>query len=156
MKNIVYSLFIIIFSLSSFACSNVATLLLERELKVDFEYAENLVSQGRYEAALLEFERIDKRHPDSPFSEKIIFNIGLLYLHPDNKKGEGNKGINALDRLIKKHPKSKYVNLARTLIYYSRENIELKTELEKLKGEFERLKAIQIDFEKREKEIKRQ
>jgi outer membrane protein assembly factor BamD (BamD/ComL family) len=156
MKNIVYCLFIIIFSLSSLACSNVATLLLERELKVDLEYAENLVSQGRHEAALLEFERIDKRHPDSPFSEKIIFNIGLLYLHPDNKKGEGHKGINTLDRLIKKHPKSKYANLARTLIYYSKENIELKTELEKLKGEFERLKAIQIEFEKREKEIKRQ
>ncbi len=146
---------IFILSLSLFSCSNVATILMERELKVDLEYAENLLSQGKYEAALSEFERLEKRHPQSPFSDKIAFNAGLLYLHPDNSKKDVNKGISVLEGMIKRYPNSRYVLYARLLISYSRENIEQKIEMERLKGEMEKFKDIQIQLEKREKELKK-
>lgn len=145
-----------------FGCSNIATLLQERELKVDMGYAEKLLLDGKYEAALSEYERIEKRHQNSPFSDKIFFNLVLLYTQPGNTKRDLNKGVSAFDRLLKMHPKSNYVEYARPLLYYSKESIELKQEVEKLKGENERLryeiekfKDIQIQLEKREKEMKK-
>lgn len=146
---------ILILSISLFSCSNVATILVERELKVDLEYAENLILQGKYEAALSEFERLEKRHPHTPFSDKIVFNVGFLYLHPDNLKRDISKGINILEAMIKKYPNSRHISNARTLIFYSKENIEQKTEIERLKGEMEKFKDIQIQLEKREKELKK-
>lgn len=153
---------ILILSISFFSCSNVATILVERELKVDLEYAENLILQGKYEAALSEFERLEKRHPHTPFFDKIVFNIGFLYLHPDNLKRDTGRGINILEAMIKKYPNSRHILKARTLIFYSKENIEqkteierLKVEMERLKGEMEKFKDIQIQLEKREKELKK-
>ncbi|MBI5043890.1 MAG: outer membrane protein assembly factor BamD [Nitrospirae bacterium] len=137
------------------SCSNVATLLKERELKVDLEYADALILQNKYEAAMSEFERLSKRHPQSPFSDKIIFNIGLLYLHPDNLKRDVSKGINILEGLIKKYPNSRYTLYARPLMLYSKEGIEQKAEIERLKGEIEKFKELQIQLEKREKEFKK-
>ncbi len=153
---------IIIVFFSVFGCSNITTLLQERELKVDMEYAEKLLLDGRYEPALSEFERIEKRHTGSPLSDKILFNLVLLYTHTGNTRRDLNKGIGAFDRLLRMHPKSNYVEYARPLISYTKEAIELKQELEKLKGENERLryeiekfKDIQIQLEKREKEMKK-
>ena len=153
---------IIVLSILSFACSNVATILMERELKVDLEYAENLLLQDKYEAALSEFERLEKRHPHTPFSDKIVFNVGFLYLHPDNTKRDVVRGVNVLEAMIKKYPNSRHILNARTLIFYSKENIEQKTEIERLKAEMERLKGemekfkdMQIQLEKREKELKK-
>ncbi len=144
------------------ACSNVATLLKERELKVDLEYADALILQNKYEAALSEFERLDKRHPQSPFSDRIAFNVGLLHLLLENPKRDVSKGISVLENMIKRYPNSRYVLYARPLIFYSKEGIEQKTELERLKGEMEKLKGeiekfkdMQIQLEKREKELKK-
>lgn len=146
---------ILILTISLFSCSNVATLLKERELKVDLEYADALILQNKYEAALSEFERLDKRHPQSPFSDKIVFNVGLLYLLPENPKRDVSKGISVLENMLKKYPNSRYVLFARPLIFYSKENIEQKTEMERLKGEMEKFKDMQIQLEKREKELKK-
>ncbi len=146
---------ILILAISLFSCSNVATLLKERELKVDLEYADALILQNKYEAALSEFERLDKRHPQSPFSDKIVFNVGLLYLLPENPKRDVSKGISVLENMLKKYPNSRYVLFARPLIFYSKENIEQKTEMERLKGEMEKFKDMQIQLEKREKELKK-
>ena len=146
---------ILVLSIVSFACSNVATILMERELKVDLEYAENLLLQGKYEAALSEFERLEKRHPHTPFSDKIVFNIGFLYLHPDNPKRDIVRGVNVLEAMIKKYPNSRHILNARMLVFYSKENIEQKIEIERLKGEMEKFKDMQIQLEKREKELKK-
>lgn len=138
-----------------FGCSNIATLLQERELKVDMGYAEKLLMDGKYESALSEFERIEKRHQNSPFSDKILFNLVLLYTHPGNTRRDLNKGIGAFDRLLKMHPKSNYVAYARPLISYTKEVVELKMENERLRYEIEKFKDIQIQLEKREKEMKK-
>ncbi len=138
-----------------FGCSNIATLLQERELNVDMGYAEKLLLDGKYESALSEFERIEKRHQNSTFSDKILFNLVLLYIHPGNAKRDLNKGIGAFERLIKIHPKSNYVEYARPFISYTKEVVELKVENERLRYEIEKFKDIQIQLEKREKEIKK-
>jgi len=155
MKFYALRMFIIALFLFLPACSNVATLLKERELKVDLEYADALILQNKYEAALSEFERLDKRHPQSPFSDKIVFNVGLLYLLPENPKRDVSKGISVLENMLKKYPNSRYVLFARPLIFYSKENIEQKIEMERLKAEMEKFKDMQIQLEKREKELKK-
>ena len=70
---------IIVLSILSFACSNVATILMERELKVDLEYAENLLLQGKYEAALSEFERLEKGIRIPPFLTRL-FLMSAFYI----------------------------------------------------------------------------
>lgn len=72
----------------------------------DFEQAENLTRQGNYHAAAAKYENIMESYPET--GDRALFQTGILYTLPQNKRKDYHTALEYFQRLINKYPKSSY------------------------------------------------
>ncbi len=99
-----------------------------------------LLASGRYAEALRENVKILSM-PESPFKDKALFNMGLIYAHFDNPDTDYKKSIAYFSKLISEYPQSPLAEQARIWV--------------NVLNAIERAKQVDIEIEKKKKELAR-
>jgi tetratricopeptide (TPR) repeat protein len=77
-----------------------------RYVRSTFMEANDLFSQGNYEASLSKYQEIIEKAPKE--KERILFEMGILYSHPGNRQKDYQKALECFQKLIRDYPKSGY------------------------------------------------
>ncbi len=111
----------------------------ERRQNQNLLRSQEFLNRRDFEEALKECRRIlSLPSPESP-KDKALFNIGLIYAHPENPKKDYGKSFDAFKKLTKDYPHSPLVDEARVWIGVFLENERLIQRNEKLSQSNEKL-----------------
>ncbi len=78
----------------------------ESQAKSTFKEANDLFSQGSYNASLGKYQQIIEVYP--PAADKVLFEMGIIYAYPGNEQKDYQKSLECFRRLIKDYPESGY------------------------------------------------
>ena len=126
-----------------------------------FEQSKALFSQGQYEAAITENQKILQDRSGSP--DLALFNMGMISAHSTNPKKNFPRALSTFRTLVKDYPQSPLVEPAKTWITVleehqkiaeekrslSKEREALVQEKDKLKYTIEKSRQVDIEIEKR-------
>jgi outer membrane protein assembly factor BamD (BamD/ComL family) len=110
--------------LTCFTISNCALLKessLQDESRQHLVQGEKFIAQSDFDLALTENERVLLLSADKPPSDEALFNIGLIYAHPENSKRNSAESIAFFQRLIRDYPQSPWTGKAKTWVEVIRE-----------------------------------
>lgn len=71
-----------------------------------FKEANELFSQGSYEASLGKYGEIIKKHPAA--ADRALFEMGIIYAYPSNGQKDYEKALECFQRILKDYPDSRY------------------------------------------------
>jgi len=91
--------------------------------KSTFEEANDLFSQGSYEASLNKYEQIINKYPTT--GDRVLFEMGIIYAYPKNEQKDYQKSLECFQKLIKDYPESRYRQDSEVMIFYIN-NINIK------------------------------
>ena len=132
-----------------------------------FEQSKTLFSQGQYEAAYNENQRILQEGKGAP--DMALFNMGMISVDSANPKKNYPRALLSFRTLVKDYPRSELVEPAKAWIQVleefqkiadekrtlTRERELLMQEKEKLKYTIEKSRQVDIDIERRRREALR-
>jgi len=95
------------------------------EAKEHLMYAQKLLAQGDYQAALEENQKVITLAHKSPPSDEALYNSGLIYAYPDNPDRDYDKSAAFLNRVVSEYPQSAWAESARVWARVIGENKEL-------------------------------
>jgi len=96
-------------------------------------HGQTLFSQGKYNEAIAEFQKVLSLPPDKPLKDEALFNIGLVYAHFGNPKRDYEKSLNHFLKLLNDYPKSHRVEQAKIWVGVLYDNFETTKKVEKLR-----------------------
>lgn len=117
-----------------------------------FLLSEKLLSEGNYEGAFKENQRILSASGQNPPGDGALFNMGLILAHPGNMKKDYAKSLALFKRLIKDHPGSPWAEQAKSWAGVLQENEKLSRSIEELSLVIEKSKQVDIEIEERKRE----
>ena len=128
---------------------------------------QKLLARGDFEGSLKEHQKALSLSGKNPPGDETLFQIGLIYAHPENPKKDYEKSLDQFKRLIKDYPQSPRADEARIWTGILQENQKLKQANDRLSQANEKLNQtienlnqliqkskqvdIQIEEKKREK-----
>jgi len=119
---------------------------------------QKLFSQGNYNGAVAEFQKVLSLPPDKPLKDEALFNMGLVYAHFGNPKRDYEKSLDLFLKLLNDYPKSHQVEQAKIWVGVLLENLEATKKVEKLKGAMknreEKIETFKELTEKKQQETK--
>jgi tetratricopeptide (TPR) repeat protein len=113
-----------------------------------FEEANDLFSQGSYQASLDRYERIGEEHPST--GERVLFEMGIVYAYPKNEQRDYQKALECFQKLIKDYPESVYRQNSETMIF-TINNVVLKDST--IAAQQAKIEALQQEVKGKENEI---
>lgn len=81
-----------------------------------FEEANLLFRERSYQASLDKYEQIIGSYPTT--GDRALFEMGLIYSHPDNGEKDYRKSLACFQKLIADYPESDYRSHSETMIFY--------------------------------------
>lgn len=100
--------------LAEFRAAGTDTSKSDRAAEVAFQAAELFLFQlGRPERALIEYEKVERDHPDSPLAPKATYARGWVLAR---RMGKNEEARVVFQSLIDKHPESEYAVAARRFL----------------------------------------
>ena len=129
-----------------FICIMMTPILLcgcsQFQAKSTFKEANDLFSQGSYQASLSKYEQIIGKYPTT--GDRALFEMGIIYAHPKNEQKDYQKSLECFQNLIKDYPGSGYRQGSERMIFYLN-NVAIKdkmittqqTQIETLRHELE-------------------
>ena len=132
-----------------------------------FEQSTTLFSQGQYEAAYNENQKILQDGRGAP--DVALFNLGMISAHTGNPKKNYPRALSSFRTLVKDYPQSPMAEPAKTWIQVleeyqkmadekrimTREKESLAQEKDKLKYTIEKSRQVDVEIEKRRRETLR-
>ena len=132
-----------------------------------FEHSATMISQGQYEAAYTENQKILQEGRGAP--DVALFNMGMISAHSGNPKKNYPRALSSFRALVKDYPQSPMGEPAKTWIQVleeyqkmadekritTRERESLVQEKEKLKYTIEKSRQVDVEIEKRRREALR-
>jgi tetratricopeptide (TPR) repeat protein len=107
---------------------------------------QKLLSQGDYESALNENQKVLSISAHRPPEDEALFNMGLIFAHSGNPKKDFGKSLDFFCRVVKDYPKSPLAEQAKIWIKVLQEHEGLTQVIQKLKQV-----DIEVEEKKREK-----
>ncbi|OPY92577.1 MAG: Outer membrane protein assembly factor BamD [Syntrophaceae bacterium PtaU1.Bin231] len=132
----------------------------------DFEQAENFARQGDYDTAASKYEEMIGRHP--LIADEALFQMGILYVTPQNRHRNYQKALECFQRLIDHYPESGHrrdsVVLAsllheissrdRKVVAQGRQIEKLEQQVEEIGRKLERIKEVDMQLKQRKKRFR--
>jgi TolA-binding protein len=132
-----------------------------------FEQSTKLFSQGQYEAAYNENQKILQDGGGAP--DLALFNMGMISAHSGNPKKNYLRALSSFRTLVKDYPQSSMAEPAKTWIQVleeyqkmadekrsmAKEKESLVQEKDKLKYTIEKSRQVDVEIEKRRRETLR-
>lgn len=147
-------------------CASILDFQKRWESRQCLKEAENLAVRGEYGKALKEYERILKFFPDDSPGDIALFNMGLIWAHPDNPQRDYKRSVMCFQRLVHDFPGSSLTREAGIWLYAIDELVScesrigalekseehLKKKLEESQRLIDALKEIDIGIEEKKRE----
>ena len=108
----VYFFFLCLMILLS-GCSHFSE---EYKAKTTFEEANDFFNQGSFKASLGKYEEIVAKYPS--MEDRVLFQMGIIYTHPNNEQKDYQKSLECFQKLIKDHPASQYRHDSEMMMFY--------------------------------------
>lgn len=123
--------------------NNNGDLMLNGELTSNLHLlrSQKLFAEGKYQEVLDENTALLETPEKSPFRDRALFNMGLVYAHPDNPDKDYSKSLRYFTQLIKEYPDSPLA--VQASIWQNVLNI------------IEKAKQVDIEIEQKKKELGR-
>ncbi len=165
-KSLYFCIAGLIFSLFM-GCATIQEMEKGRDAREHLTRGRNLLARGDYDGSLRENQKaLSLSGRDSP-ADEALFNMGLVYAHHEYPKRDIKKSLDFFRRLVKAYPQSPLAMQAKSWIGILQENERLSSELESSNGEKKRLnseieklnkaiektKQVDIEVEKKKKEL---
>lgn len=156
---------LILFGLAG--CAFLKSLRERDEARVSFQRGQRLLANGDYDGALTENQKALSLAASQPPADEALFQMALIYAHPDNPKRDQRRALALFRRVIHEHAKSPVAEQARVWIGVLQSSEKLAQANEKLNQAVEKLthtneklteqiqKSKQIDIEIEEKKRKK-
>ena len=80
-----------------------------------FREANDLFSQGSYNAALDKYEQIVAKYPAR--GDRVLFEMGIVHAYPKNEQKDYQKALECFQKLIKDYPESGYRQDSEMMIF---------------------------------------
>jgi tetratricopeptide (TPR) repeat protein len=77
--------------------------------------ANEFFNQGKYEAALSKYKQIIEKDP--AVADRILFEMGIIYGHPRNKKKDYQRSLEYFQKIVKDYPESEYRRDSQMMIF---------------------------------------
>ncbi len=119
-----------------------------------FAEANDLFSQGSYQASLDRYQQIAGKYPTT--ADRALFEMGIIHAYPKNEQKDYQKSLECFQKLMKDYPGSGYRQDSEMMIFYIN-NVTIKdrlittqqTELETLRQEVKSREADNSALQKR-------
>ena len=123
-----------------FACSIAISLAtdgcvhfhIRQEGEEDLTRARSLMSQGLFEASFRESQEVLRRYPQNQ-GDHALFQMGLIYAHPQNPNVDYQKSLGYFQRLEREFPGSDLRSEAEIWIFVLQKSLEKEKDIEALK-----------------------
>ena len=132
------------------------------EVRDSMRHGQMLLAQGDYDGSVKEYQRALRFAHDRSPADVALFNLGLIYIDPQNPKKDDQKAINSFAELIAAHAQSPWAVQAKIWMAVlddkerSNEKLEISRQAtEKLQQEIDRLMRL-IEISNQEVEKSRQ
>ena len=120
-------------------CSLVDDLKRQQDLRDALASGHDLFLRGDYSGSLKVFEGVSQLAKDQPPADEAAYNIGLIYIDPQNSKKDRAKAILSFNRILSDFPASPWAEEARIWIGVLNEADTMRQELERSKQIIEKL-----------------
>jgi len=104
----------------------------EKEAQRHLRHSQQLLAQGDYEGALRENEKALSLTGSEPPGDEALFNIGLIYAHPENPKKDYPRSISFFKEMMEAYPQSPWFEQAKIWTGMLQENEKLSRAVEEL------------------------
>jgi tetratricopeptide (TPR) repeat protein len=147
-------------------CASILDFQKRWEGRQRLKEAENLAVRGEYGKALKEYERILKFFPDDSPGDIALFNMGLIWAHPDNPQRDYRRSAMCFQQLVHDFPGSSLTREAGIWLYaidelascesrigaIEKSEEHLKKKLKESQRLIDTLKEIDIGIEEKKRE----
>jgi len=114
--------------------------------------ARKLLARQDYEGSLRENQKVLSLSGKNPPGDEALFNMGLIYAHPENPKKDYGRSLSLFQRLVKEYPQSSLAEQAKIWAGILYENEKLNQTIEKLNQMIEETKQVDIQIEEKKRE----
>jgi hypothetical protein len=87
----------------------------ESQTRATFKEANDLFSQGSYEASLSKYKQIIEKYHTA--GDRVLFEMGIIYAHPGNNHRDYHKSLECFQQVIKDYPGSEYRKDSEMMIF---------------------------------------
>ncbi len=133
------------------------------EVSVLSQEANDFFNQGKYEAALSNYEQIIEKHPE--VADRMLFEMGVIYAYPRNEHKHYQKALEYFKKLVRDYPDSEYRQDSQMMILQihniilkdkiiAKQQAQVETSRQKVKGKQNEIITLQEKIETLEQKIK--
>ena len=165
----VYLFIALIMFLAAFGCSAGRDAAVPPEatnsvrlVKDDLEQARQFLARGDYESSLNAYKKVFEEYKGSSAAGEALFNIGLIFTHPENRNRDNQRAVESFRRVIREYPLSPRVVETGIWIGILNENMRLKQtaseavkESARLKEIIKRSQEVDVEIEEKKRDEKR-
>ncbi len=103
------------------------------EIQNAMRQGQMLLARGDYDGSVKEYQRALRAAHDRSPADAALFNLGIIYIDPQNPNKDDQKAVNSFAELVAAHPQSPWVPQARIWMAVLDEKERSKEEIEKSK-----------------------
>ena len=85
------------------------------QAKATFKEANDLFSQGNFEASLGKYQQIIEKYPVA--GDRVLFEMGIIYAYPRNEQRDYQRSLESFQKLVKAYPESQYRKDSELMIF---------------------------------------
>jgi TolA-binding protein len=116
-------------------------------VETEYRAAVALLKKDRFADAIQGFQAIAERHPKHPRAQDALYSAGYARLHPRNPGADPEAALRDFQRLVRAYPDGPRRDEAQSWI-------ALLTQLGKLRSDLQRLLDLDVESEKKRREIR--
>lgn len=135
-------------------CAGFASLESSTAAAEHFKKAESFFEDGKYSEALKEYRTVTAQYPDDDLADDALYKTAYTELYYKNAAADHGMAMKDFQRLIQKYPDSPWKGPAQNWVSFLTQEESLKTEREKLKSDLQRLLDLDMQSEKKRRELK--
>lgn len=135
-------------------CAGFASLENSTAAAEHFKKAEGFFEEGKYSEALKEYRTVTAEFPDDDLADDALYKTAYTELYFKNAAADPGMAAKDFQRLIQKYPDSPWKGPAQNWLSFLAQVESLKTEREKLKSDLQRLLDLDMQSEKKRRELK--
>ena len=111
------------------------------EIRDSMRHGQMLLAQGDYDGSAREYQRALRFARDRSPADVALFNLGLIYIDPQNPKNDEQKAFHSFAQLVAAHPQSPWAAQAKIWMAVLDEKERSNATLEKSRQATEKLQA---------------
>ncbi|MBI3595787.1 MAG: tetratricopeptide repeat protein [Nitrospirae bacterium] len=136
------------------SCAGLATVEEPTAAAEHFKKANAFFEEGQYAEAIKEYRYVAAQFPNDDLAADAQYQVAYTEIYFKNTGSDYGMAAKDFQKLIQKYPNSPWKNPAQNWLNFLSQLESLKTEKEKLKSDLQRLLDLDMQSEKKRRELK--